>query len=273
MDAPLPFTYLPPDPPARPILAASPHSGAHYPDELTAASRLQGLALRASEDCFVDEIAAPLPSGGVGLLLARVARAYLDVNRDPRELDPMLFAEPLPADALSDTVNIRSGLGVVARVVASGQALYQRPPTLADARRRIAAVHAPYHQALSEAIDQTRRRFGQCLLLDLHSMPSGAAPVDIVLGDCHGESCLPAVIEAADSFLTEQGFRVGRNHPYAGGYTTRLYGSPQGGVQALQIELSRRLYMDETRLERGPGIERLRTCLLELVTRLEAHLR
>jgi N-formylglutamate amidohydrolase len=268
MSDPPPYVYVPSVPPARPLLAASPHSGAHYPDDLLAAARLQGSDLRASEDCFVDEIAADLPSRGVGLLLARVARAYLDVNRDPRELDPALFAEALPADTLANTVNIRAGLGVVPRVVASGLALYQTPPTLAEARRRIEALHRPYHQFLAEALADSHRRFGWCLLLDLHSMPSTAATTDIVLGDCHGEACAPAVIDAADAFLSDQGYRVARNRPYAGGYTTRLYGRPGEGRHALQIEINRRLYMDETRLERRPGLDRLKTSLALLAGRL-----
>ncbi len=245
-----------------PLVLASPHSGNRYPDDFLAASRLDRRALRKSEDCFVDEIFAGGPRLGVPLLRALFPRAYLDLNREPFELDPAMFADPLPAHVNSLSPRVAAGLGTIARVVSSGEDIYKGKLRLADALARIERLYRPYHAALRALVEETRTRFGFCILLDCHSMPSlngpphhgGGAGPEFVLGDCYGSACAPWIVEAAQTHLAALGYTVCRNTPYAGGYTTRHYGRPRLGVHALQIEINRALYMDEGTLTPLPHL-------------------
>src|ERR1041385_7604139 len=179
---------------ALPLVLASPHSGADYPSDLLAASRLDPLTLRRSEDSFVDALFGAGPELGAPLLAARFPRAYLDVNREPWELDPAMFSDVLPMFVNARSPRVRMGLGTIARVVASGEEIYARKLRFAEARIRIGALYHPYHQALRKLVLDTEAAFGSCLLIDCHSMPSaagetgGQGPADIVLGDCHGTS-------------------------------------------------------------------------------------
>ncbi|MCA1939365.1 MAG: N-formylglutamate amidohydrolase [Caenispirillum bisanense] len=256
-----------------PMVFASPHSGSAYPDDLLAASRLDANGLRRSEDCFVDELFADVPRLGAPLLKALFPRAYLDPNREPYELDPAMFAESLPAHVNTTSARVAAGLGTIARVVASGAEIYARKLSFAEAETRVQSLYRPYHAALRRLIDDTVARFGFCLLIDCHSMPSGSGegrtpPPDIVLGDCFGISCARSVTVLAEDRLTALGYSVARNAPYAGGYTTRHYGRPEHGVHAMQIEINRRLYMDEDTFARHGGLARLRDDLRSLVESL-----
>ncbi|HEV2673635.1 MAG TPA: N-formylglutamate amidohydrolase [Aliidongia sp.] len=262
-----PFEILPPTAARRPLVVASPHSGDHYPAEFLAASRLDALTLRKSEDCFVDEICALAPSLGAPLLRALFPRAFVDCNREPWELDPLMFEDALPDFVNRQSPRVAVGLGTIARLVADGEAIYRHKLRFADAEARIAAFYRPYHAALGALIDETVAEFGACVLVDAHSMPSiGAGPgpararrrVDIVLGDRMGSACHPLVIETAELVLRDRGYQVIRNTPYAGGFTTRHYGRPDDGRHALQIELNRALYMDERTLVRKPFLTTLR---------------
>jgi N-formylglutamate amidohydrolase len=257
-----------------PMVVASPHSGANYPAEFVAASRLDPLTLRRSEDAFVDEIFAAAPRLGAPMLAARFPRAYLDVNREAWELDPAMFA-----DALPDWVNVRSprvrmGLGTIARVVASGEEIYGGKLSFAEAQVRVEQLYQPYHATLGQLVDDTAAEFGCCLVVDCHSMPSGVQgsaareSADIVLGDCHGAACAPQIVECARHYLARRGFAVALNAPYAGGFTTGHYGRPRRGRHALQIEINRALYMDERNYQRRPGFDRLREEMAGLIARL-----
>lgn len=260
-----------------PLVVASPHSGNNYPPEFVSASRLDPLALRRSEDSFVDEIFAAAPELGVPLLRALFPRAFVDPNREPFELDPAMFADRLPDYANTRSPRVAAGLGTIARVVANGADIYRDKLEFAQALKRIQDCYWPYHAALRELVEQTRTRFGYCLLLDCHSMPSSGGPLerdagglrfDIVLGDCHGTTCSGAISEAAARFLGRQGYRVSRNKPYSGGFVTRHYGRPEEGLHALQIEINRALYMDEERIARGPGLAALAADMTALMAAL-----
>src|SRR3954452_3190111 len=257
-----------------PLVLASPHSGADYPDEFLAASRLDPLTLRRSEDSFVDEIFAAAPELGAPLVAARFPRAYLDVNREPWELDPTMFADALPNYVNIRSPRVRMGLGTIARVVASGEEIYARKLRFAEARHRVETLYHPYHQALRKLVLETEAAFGFCLLVECHSMPSAASdtsgqgPAHIVLGDCHGTSCAPEIVEAARAFLARRNFAVALNAPYAGGFTTAHYGNPRRGRHALQIEINRALYMDERRVRRKPELERIAAEMTALVAHL-----
>jgi N-formylglutamate amidohydrolase len=257
-----------------PIVLASPHSGRTYPGDLLAASRLDPVTLRRSEDSFVDEIFAGAHELGAPLLAARFPRAYVDVNREPYELDPAMFAEALPDYVNTRSPRVRIGLGTLARVVASGEEIYARKLGFAEAKSRIDTLYYPYHRELRQLLDETEAEFGFYLLLDCHSMPSAAAAAcghdaaDIVLGDCHGSACDPQLVETARRFLGSRGFSVAVNAPYAGGFTTGHYGHPRLGRHALQIEINRALYMDERHYRRKPALTRLAREMSGLVARL-----
>ncbi len=257
-----------------PLILSSPHSGADYPAEFIAASRLDAVSLRRSEDSFVDELFAAAPGLGAPLLSARFPRAYLDVNREAYELDPAMFSDALPEFVNAGSPRVRMGLGTIARIVASGEDIYINKLCFAEARRRIEGLYRPYHRALRQLVGETEAQFGGYLLVDCHSMPSaagsacGADGVDIVLGDCHGAACAPAIIEAARRFLAGRGFAVAINAPYAGGFTTDHYGDPNRRRHALQIEINRALYMDERSYRRKPRFEQLAAEMAELIHRL-----
>jgi N-formylglutamate amidohydrolase len=268
-------------PPTRavPLVLASPHSGADYPSDLLAASRLDPLTLRRSEDSFVDALFAAAPDLGAPLLAARFPRAYLDVNREAWELDQAMFSDTLPSFVNVRSPRVRMGLGTIARVVASGEEIYARKLAFAEARQRVDRFYRPYHEALRALVQQTEAVFGGYLLIDCHSMPSAAGTVggqdsaDIVLGDCHGASCSAQIVEAARSFLADRQFAVALNAPYSGGFTTSHYGSPQRGRHALQIEINRALYMDERNYRRKPSFDRLATEMTALVEHLGRMMR
>ncbi|MGA0604148.1 N-formylglutamate amidohydrolase [Caulobacter sp. KR2-114] len=267
-DAPLgaAFEITPPGAgaPSIPLIFASPHSGRIYPPQMTTASRLDAAAIRRSEDAYVDQLIAGAPAHGVTLLRALFARVFFDVNRQPWELDPAMFEDELPAYARARTARVAAGLGAIARIVSEGQEIYDRKLTFAEARERVEAVHQPYHAALASLIAEARAEHGVAVLVDWHSMPAAAAQqaglgagCDMVLGDRFGAACAPALSRQVERELEAMGYRVARNAPYAGGYTTEHYGRPTRRVHALQIEINRALYVDEATLEPTDGFARL----------------
>lgn len=278
--SPPPLEVLEPRPQRLALVVASPHSGTHYPPEFVAASRLDPVALRRSEDSFVDDIFGTAPGLGAPLLRATFPRAYLDPNREPYELDPAMFADALPGYANTRSPRVAAGLGTIARVVATGREIYRDKLRIADALGRIHAVYQPYHGALRRLIAETRENFGCCVLVDAHSMPSvggpmdadaGRARVDVILGDVHGASCAPVVTDTAERALRDLGYAVTRNNPYSGGFTTQNYGRPRRGIHALQIEVNRGLYMDEETIERNEAsIARLRRDIRSVLAALGA---
>lgn len=260
-----------------PVVLTSPHSGDLYPAEFLAASRLDAVAIRKSEDSFVDEIFGPAAALGAPLLKALFPRAYCDVNREPYELDPAMFVDALPAHANTRSVRVAGGLGTIARVVSSGEDIYRAKLTWAEAERRIRRYYRPYHTALADLVQSTRDRFGVCILIDCHSMPSLALPgdrarpgerPDIVLGDRFGTSCARAITDTAEDALARLGYRVGRNAPYAGGFTTSHYGRPSVGLHAMQIEINRSLYMDERTFLRLSSLESIARDMAAMLQRI-----
>lgn len=274
MDEIAPFDIVHPREQSVPLVFASPHSGRDYPHAFVEASNLDAIGLRRSEDAFVDELYDAAPDFGAPFIRAHFPRAYVDANREPWELDPAMFDGPLPDYVKSDTARVLAGLGTVPKVVASGAEIYTGPLSFQEAEARIKACHVPYHEALAGLLEQTRNRFGGYLLIDCHSMPSKKAPIegaseavdaDFVLGDAHGLACSKAITKRVKTALETMGYSVLHNKPYAGGYTTRHYGNPRLGRHALQIEINRSLYMDETALERLPGLDTLKSDLNRLI--------
>ena len=269
-----PYALLRPAQQTMPVVFASPHSGVDYPAEFLAAARLDSQALRRSEDSFVDELFAAAPAAGAPLLSALFPRVFVDANREALELDPQMFEDALPPEANTESPRVAAGLGVIARVVASGEEIYRRKLRVAEALARIEGYWRPYHAILAALTSETKRRFGTTVLVDCHSMPSVGGPmerdagrerVDIVLGDCRGTSCAPALTDRVEMTLRQLGYAVARNNPYSGGFVTQFYGRPGEEMHALQIEINRALYMDEAALCRGPGFARLTVDMGKLV--------
>lgn len=247
----------------------SPHSGRDYPRSFIEESRLCERRLRSSEDYLVDELFSGVPGHGAPLISARFPRAWLDVNREPLELDPSMFDGPLPATANTKSARVRGGLGTIARIVAEGEEIYSQPVSVGVALARIENVYLPYHRRLRELLHDAFRNEGYAVLVDCHSMPSStgrAKPLlssfyqqaDFVIGDRFSTSCSPLVTDTVASILRGLGYRVAINKPYAGGYITEHYGNPVSGFHAVQIEVNRGLYMDEASIARSRGFDRLR---------------
>lgn len=239
-------------------------------------SRLDRQALRQSEDSYVDLLFDAAPAHGAPLLRALFPRAWVDVNRSRDELDPRMFADPLPATADTRSNRVRAGLGVIPRIVADGQDIYDRKLKFFEARRRLAACYDPYHRALGALVAAARAKFGCAIIIDCHSMPSaGGAPfhegdraIDFVLGDRFGASCAPAAPALVEQALAACGYLVSRNAPYAGGHVASAYGRPGDGVHVLQIEINRGLYLNEQKIARTAGFDRLRRNLQILIAAL-----
>jgi len=272
-----PFEVITPSVHNLPMVFNSPHSGRVYPPSFLSASRLDPHSLRRSEDCFVDELFGGVVGYGAPLMRAHFPRAYLDLNREPYELDPLMFSDPLPDYVNTRSVRAAGGLGTIARIVSEAAEIYGRPLTFQEAQSRISALYLPYHRKLSALLTATREKFGSLLMVDCHSMPSalysgasgksGTRP-DFVLGDRYGAACSSIITDFVESFLARLGYSVVRNKPYAGGYITQAYGAPQTGTHALQIEINRALYIDEESLEKLGGFAELCRDLMALTCAL-----
>ncbi len=210
---------------------------------------------------------------------AHFPRCYVDVNREPYELDPRMFDGRLPSFANTRSMRVAGGLGTVARVVGDAQEIYGQRIPVDDAIRRIEGLYKPYHRALRRLFTRVHRNFGAAVLVDCHSMPSTAGAkderprADIVLGDRYGTSCAPVVAETIEATLRDHGYVVSRNKPYAGGFITEHYGNPAVGLHAIQLEINRALYMDERRYERSASFARVAADLEALADRLAEHSR
>ncbi|WP_442907484.1 N-formylglutamate amidohydrolase [Kaistia sp. MMO-174] len=272
----LPFEVVAPAEQRIPFVFNSPHSGRVYPTAFLEASKLDERTLRRSEDTFVDELFASVVPLGAPLMRAHFPRAWLDVNREPYELDPRMFEGDLPPYANIRSLRVAGGLGTIARVVSENVEIYAEPMPVAEALLRIETIYKPYHERLRQTLATTHERFGYCVLVDCHSMPStvrtlpGRARADIVLGDRYGTSCATEISEAAYALLTDAGYAVARNKPYAGGFITEHYGRPGRGLHALQIEINRGLYMNERTLQPNAGYDRLAADLANFAAALSS---
>lgn len=254
-----------------PLVFNSPHSGRIYPSAFLAASRLDAHTLRRSEDAFVEELFGFVTDLGAPLLHAHFPRAYLDVNREPYELDPVLFRDGLPHYANTQSVRVVGGLGTIARIVSESDEIYREPLSVEAALERINRLYTPYHETLSGLLLDAKREFGLAVLIDCHSMPSSPTAdrsvgrPDFVLGDRFGTSCSGELTRLAAAALEAQGYAVSLNKPYAGGYITEHYGRPHKAQHVLQIEINRALYMNEVSFAKSQGFDQLRKGLETMV--------
>jgi len=265
-----PFQIRRPDSQSVPFVFASPHSGRLYPAGFVTQSRLSAISLRRSEDAFVEELFAPVLTIGAPLIAANFPRAFVDANRSPAEIDTQMFDGELGIAVDSVSPRVNAGLGVIPRIVRDGAEIYRGKLPASEALARLDHLYRPYHEALAALVEETRARFGVCVVVDCHSMPSAAAAPDVVLGDRYGMSAAAALTRTAESAFERYRFTVTRNAPYAGGYTTHLYARRSTGVHALQIEISRGLYLDEDRIVRSADFARVQARLTAALTTLTA---
>jgi N-formylglutamate amidohydrolase len=258
-EVPPPFEIVEPPQWRAPIIFNSPHSGSVYPDDFLIASRIDLPTLRRSEDSFMDELIADLSRRGFPVVRVKFPRSYVDVNREPYELDPRMFSGRLPSFANTRSMRVAGGLGTIPRVVGDGQEIYRERLAVEDALLRIETLYKPYHRALRRLINRVHQTFGAAVVVDCHSMPSIGVSrdeprrPDVVIGDRYGTSCAQLLPDIVEATMGRLGYSVGRNKPYAGGFITEHYGNPASGLHAIQLELNRAIYMDERRRERGPG--------------------
>jgi N-formylglutamate deformylase len=269
-----PFEITEPDRLAGPVVFNSPHSGSTYPAAFLADSRLDIATLRRSEDTYVDALIAGVVRRGFPMMKAHFPRCYVDVNREPYELDPRMFEGRLPSFANTRSMRVAGGLGTVARVVGDAQEIYDSRISVDDAMRRIEGLYKPYHRALRRLFTKIHRAFGAAVLVDCHSMPSNAGHKDerarpeFVIGDRYGTSCVGIVADCVEHTLRGLGYTVSRNKPYAGGFITEHYGNPASGLHAIQLEINRALYMDERQYQRSAHFKVLANDLETLAQRL-----
>jgi N-formylglutamate deformylase len=269
-----PFEIVEPKAPYSPVVCNSPHSGRSYLSSFLAQTRLELTALRRSEDTFVDELFADSARLGVPMMHAHFPRSFLDVNREPYELDPRMFEGRLPPFANTRSLRVAGGLGTIARVVGDAREIYDRRMPVDEALMRIERYYKPYHRELRRLIVRAQEFYDFAVLLDCHSMPSNASGhderprADIVIGDRYGTSCAPMVSDIIEDTLRGLGYTVLRNKPYAGGFITEHYGDPTAGFHAVQIEINRALYMDEREYRRSARFEYVRADIGRMIAKL-----
>jgi N-formylglutamate amidohydrolase len=259
-----------------PIIFNSPHSGSVYPDHFLSASRIDLTALRRSEDSFMDELIGGLSDRGFPTVRVNFPRSYVDVNREPYELDPRMFSGRLPSFANTRSMRVAGGLGTIPRVVGDGQEIYRERISVDEALARIEAFYKPYHRALRRLINKTYQAFGTVIMVDCHSMPSIGVSrdeprrPDVVIGDRYGTSCASLLADTVEQTMKRMGYSVGRNKPYAGGFITEHYGNPASALHTIQLELNRAIYMDERRRERNARFAQVASDFVSLADALAA---
>ena len=268
------YEVLRPEKPLSCVVFASPHSGRDYPWSFLRTTQLDEHAIRSSEDAFVDQLFESAAGFGAAFIRAGAPRAYVDLNRSCEELDPALIEG---VRRQGHNPRVASGLGVIPRVVAGGRVIYRGKMSRAEADRRIDRYWRPYHAMLQRLLDEAHDRHGQAVLLDCHSMPheavdgvarGGMPRPDIVLGDRFGAAAAGEVVDRVEAAFASAGFNVVRNTPFAGAYITQAYGRPSRGQHAVQVEIDRALYMNETLIRPNGDFEAVRSALKRVIAEI-----
>jgi N-formylglutamate deformylase len=262
--------------PVHALVLDSPHSGFTMPPDFGAVRSAE--ELRDGEDCFIDELYLPAAASGVPLLAAQFPRTYLDPNRHAGDIDLELLAEPWP-HAHVPSGKASRGKALIWRTLDDGRPIYERRLGVAEVLRRIERYHRPYHEALKGLLDAAHARHGAVYHINCHSMNAtggvmgeggaGSRRADIVLGDRDGTSCSPEFTAFVREVMAGYGSEVKVNDPYKGVELVRAYSDPAAGRHSLQLEINKRLYMDEATLRKHAGFETLRAHLLQLVERIK----
>jgi N-formylglutamate amidohydrolase len=263
------FTLIEPDRAETPVVVEIPHAGLHVPSHCLAQIVAPALSLGRDADLFVDSLYEDAPAEGATLLVGHVSRFVIDLNRAEADVDAECV-EGAPAVP-------RTARGIIWRLSSDGATVLARPLTRAEFEDRVATCYRPYHEALAAALGRKREKFGYAVLLAAHSMPSigrsahgdrDVVRADIVPGTQGRTSAAASLIDAVDAHARREGWTVRHDEPYRGGYATQHYGRPEARVHAIQVELARRLYMDERTLRRGPEFARVRAWCRALVAKL-----
>jgi len=267
-----PFDLIQPTGDAVPLVLDSPHSGTDYPDDFR--SSVARELLRQAEDSFVDELFGSGPAVGATLITARFPRSYIDANRSLLDIDASLLDAAWPGPAIPSPKTQR-GIGLIWRVLDSGESIYSRKLSVDEVKQRIVRYHQPYQRAVKDAMDRAHGHFGAVWHLNLHSMPAlsgsiseegpGKPRADFVLGDRDGTTCEPEFTTLLANTLRAIGYEVKINDPYKGVELVRAFSDPKAGRHSLQIEVNRKLYMDERTRARTSGFATLKAHLDELL--------
>jgi N-formylglutamate amidohydrolase len=246
-----------------PVLLSVPHAGRDYPDELLANLRVPPADIVQLEDRYADRLVQPAIASGFPAIVAHRARAWIDLNRAETDIDASMFSGGLALPA-QPGVKARGGLGLFPRRLQNCGELWRRPMREAEAVDRIAQLHRPYHNAIAETLEAMRNRFGFAVLIDVHSMPplsavdkSGSAadlPPQIVVGDRFGRSAASIYAELILEHISAKGWKAGLNSPYSGAYVLQIHGQPRRSIHAVQLEVDRRLYLDDSLREPALGL-------------------
>jgi N-formylglutamate amidohydrolase len=259
-----------------PILLAVPHAGRDYPATIMRDLRIDPAHLARLEDRYVDRLAQPAIKAGFPAIIASRARAWIDLNRDEKDLDPEMVRGWATPKGHVGSIKMRGGLGLVPKRLAALGEIWTRPFDWADIEKRITTYHRPYHDRIGHILAAMRRQFGIAILVDLHSMPTlqgnQSRQPQIVIGDRFGQCAAPIYAELLAGRLRERGFPVALNNPYPGDYVLRRHGSPQKGVHALQLEIDRALYLDPMQHEPGAGLAATAAIVAELLLLLAEQL-
>ena len=257
---------------AYPLILTLPHSGNIFPKEFFSLTNLSEQDLRSNEDIFMNELISPLQKENIAILKMNVARAFIDVNRDKIELDEKMYFD-YPADKIIfENSRCRSGYGLIHRVNASSKPIYKEPISYLEVQKRIKNVYDVYHKRLSTLISKYVQKFGFCIVLDCHSMPSKICSImdddkkiDICLGDLFSQSCPLQISDVLLHSFAAKGYEVLKNVPYSGAYTTFNYCQPRRKIYTLQLEINRSLYADEQMLTKNSAFEKIQKDLCSTV--------
>jgi N-formylglutamate amidohydrolase len=258
-----------------PLIFDSPHSGRNYPSDFMFSC--PEAALRQAEDSYVDDLFSQAENNGAILIAAQFPRSYIDVNRAIDDIDPQLLSSTWPGP-VKQSEKGRVGMGLVRRICKPGLPVYSRKLSVRDVQHRIETCYLPYHAELKSAIEQLSAKFGAVWHLNCHSMPSGAGRgpqewgrADFVLGDRDGTTCDPEFTAVVNRILTGMDYSVRVNDPYKGVEIVRRYGNPARGVNSLQIEINRRLYLDEETMKPNRNYKRLKRDITSLISALRLY--
>lgn len=235
-----------------PLVLSSPHSGKLLPEEFLNNVKMSLEALRSNEDSFVDELVLPASNQGIPLLAMNISRAFIDANRDKIEIDPKMYYNHPEKNEVQNGIRCRVGLGVVHRINAMRENIYDGLLDYDEVLDRIKYIHETYHKRLQQLIDRSLKKFGFCFVLDCHSMPSKICSVmqdnraiDFCLGTLFDQSCPPEMSHFLKQALEDRNYKVSENCPYSGAFITFNYCQPRKNIYTMQLEMNRKLYMDE----------------------------
>jgi N-formylglutamate amidohydrolase len=254
------------------VILSVPHAGRAYSPVLLASARLPRARLEALEDRLVDRLIWRAVATGAVALVADAPRAEIDLNRDEREIDPTMVSPRPSAASTLDSARARGGLGLIPARIGGVGTIWRQRIAAAEVDRRLDQIHRPYHSALERELEAAREAFGIAILLDCHSMPprEGTGEPPIVLGDRHGASMSPELVEAAERAVRAADYAVSRNAPYAGGHITERHGRPSRGCHALQIEIDRSAYLAPDLRTPGPDFDRVASLIADVTEALAA---